>query len=241
MLLIDISNTFTKVAVAHGPRIGRPSHLPTPSLCAADIRKLRDRTGAQSAVVASVVPAATARMRSALPKRTIFVGHRFAGGLRLRYPRPDTIGADRIANAVACLALHPPPAVVVDFGTAVTFDVLDADGAYVGGVIAPGLNALAEYLHTRTALLPRITLRQPARVVGRSTREAMLSGAIHGYRGLVAEILLCIREEEFGGRVPFVVATGGDARLIARALPLFDRVEPGLTLRGLLLIGRNHL
>ena len=111
------------------------------------------------------------------------------------YPRPETIGADRLANATAATALYGSPAVVVDFGTAVTFDVISADRKYIGGVIAPGLNAMTDYLHKRTALLPRVTLREPRRAVGRSTAEAMRSGAVYGYRGLVAEILRQVVKE----------------------------------------------
>jgi len=123
---------------------------------------------------------------------------------------------------------------VVDFGTAVTFDVISPEGNYIGGVIAPGLNAMTDYLHDRTALLPLIRLREPGSAVGRSTKGAMLSGAVHGYRGLVAEILRQIRREAFPRHRPKIVVTGGDSALIAAGLPLFDAVDPLLTLKGLL-------
>jgi type III pantothenate kinase len=118
-------------------------------------------------------------------------------GIGIDYPDPDSIGADRLANAAACALLHGAPGIVVDFGTAVTFDVISKSGNYIGGVIAPGLNAMTGYLHDRTALLPNIKLREPRSAVGRSTEQAMLSGAVHGYRGLVKEILARIRAEPF--------------------------------------------
>src|SRR5207253_775696 len=110
-------------------------------------------------------------------------------GIGVDYPKPKTIGSDRLANAVAARQRFGAPAVVVDFGTAVTFDVIDRRGNYVGGIIAPGLAAMTGYLHEKTALLPRIEIRETSSVVGKSTEEAMLVGAVHGYRGLVRELI----------------------------------------------------
>jgi type III pantothenate kinase len=129
---------------------------------------------------------------------------------------------------------------VVDFGTAVTFDVLAEDGAYIGGVIAPGLPAMTDYLHEKTALLPRIEPAEPRQTIGQSTREAMLAGTIFGYRGLIREILARIRDEAFAEKQLHVVATGGHAELIAAGLPLFDAVDPLLTLQGLRLIAERN-
>jgi len=238
-LLIDISNTFTKLARAGRQRIGRIHRVPTPQLGPSDIRRLLRPE--MAVVVCSVVPEVTRRISSAFPEAVVSVGPRHAGGLAIDYPQPSKIGADRLANALACQRLYGTPAIVVDFGTAVTFDVISQarGGAYIGGVIAPGLNMMAEYLHSRTALLPRIRLAKPVRVVGRSTRQAMLSGAVHGYRGLVREILDQIRRESFPRGRPVVVATGGDASLLENSLKIFDHVDPLLTLRGLQIIA-NH-
>ena len=130
-----------------------------------------------------------------LPSPICWVSHKILLGVGIDYPKPETIGADRLANAAAAVALYGSPAIVVDFGTAVTFDVISPAGNYAGGVIAPGLGAMTDYLHNRTALLPRVNLREPRRAIGRSTAEAMRSGAIHGYRGLIAEILRQILKE----------------------------------------------
>src|SRR5206468_11238115 len=121
-------------------------------------------------------------------------------GVGIDYPNPKTIGADRLANAAAVAALYGCPAIVVDFGTAVTFDIVSARRNYVGGVIAPGLESMTNFLYQRTALLPKLSLKEPRSTVGRSTIEAMRSGAVFGYRGLVREILTRIRAERFSRR-----------------------------------------
>jgi type III pantothenate kinase len=124
---------------------------------------------------------------------------------------------------------------VVDFGTAVTFDVVDRAGNYIGGIIAPGLAMMTTYLHEKTALLPKITIHDTETIVGKSTRQAMLSGAVHGYRGLVRELVLQLKKELRAPRLP-VVATGGYARLMAAGLPEITAVDPLLTLEGLRLV-----
>jgi type III pantothenate kinase len=153
-------------------------------------------------------------------------------GVGLDYPKPDTIGPDRLANAVALRHHYGVPGIVVDFGTAVTFDVVNRRGDYVGGVIAPGLSAMTDYLHDKTALLPRISIREITSPIGKSTRQAMLVGAVHGYRGLVRELISELRRELGVRRLP-VVATGGYSRLIASKLPQITAVDPRLTLEGL--------
>ena len=121
---------------------------------------------------------------------------------------------------------------VVDFGTAVTFDVVNRRGDYVGGIIAPGLAAMTSYLHEKTALLPEIKIREVTGAVGKSTEQAMLIGAVHGYRGLIRELIGKLKEELKCRRLP-VVATGGYAKLMAKKLPEITAVDPLLTLKGL--------
>jgi type III pantothenate kinase len=152
------------------------------------------------------------------------------------YPEPESIGADRLANAAAVAQLYGIPAVVVDFGTAVTFDIVSERRTYVGGVIAPGLEAMTSFLYQRTALLPRVSLKEPRHAVGKSTIEAMRSGAVFGYRGLVREILVRIKAEQFARKRVRVVATGGYARLIAAGLPEIRVIRPHLTLEGLRIV-----
>jgi type III pantothenate kinase len=160
-------------------------------------------------------------------------------GVGIDYPKPDSIGPDRLANAVAARQRFGAPVVVVDFGTAVTFDVVDARGNYVGGIIAPGLAAMTDYLHEKTALLPKIKIREPRSAVGKSTEEAMLVGAVQGYRGLVRGLIGELKRELRAKRLP-VVATGGYAKLIAAGLPEISAVAPDLTLEGLRLVWQNQ-
>src|SRR5207302_6998944 len=144
-------------------------------------------------VVCSVVPNRNKGIRNAAGKtRIVFLNSKLDLGVGVDYPQPRSIGADRLANAAAVAQLYGSPAIVVDFGTAVTFDVVSARGDYVGGVIAPGLEAMTNFLYQRTALLPKLSLQEPDRAIGKTTRGAMMSGAMFGYRGLVREILLRI-------------------------------------------------
>tara|TARA_A100001037_G_scaffold301923_1_gene332441 strand:- start:957 stop:1523 length:567 start_codon:yes stop_codon:yes gene_type:complete len=174
-------------------------------------------------------------VRDAFGVETVFLSHRNVVGLGIEYPRPKTIGADRLANAMAAVVHYGNPVVVVDFGTAVTFDVVDSKRNYVGGIIAPGLSAMTDYLHEKTALLPKVQLRNPRRVIGKSTQEAMLIGTVKGYRGLISGLLRELRSE-LGVRRLKVLATGGYADLVARDLPEVSDVDSGLTLEGLRLL-----
>ena len=158
-------------------------------------------------------------------------------GVAINYPTPQSIGADRLANAAAVAELYGWPAIVIDFGTAVTFDVLSEAGSYIGGVIAPGLEAVTDYLYQRTALLPRVSLKEPRRTVGKSTVEAMRAGAIFGYRGLIREILAQIKAEQFPRKKVATIATGGYARFIASQLREVAVIHPHLTLEGLRIVG----
>ena len=188
-------------------------------------------------VVSSVVPAKNSAILQAARKvNVLWLDWKLKLGVEIDYPNPQSIGADRLANAAAVAALYGFPAIVVDFGTAVTFDIVSGRRAYIGGVIAPGLEAMTNFLYRRTALLPKLSLKEPRRAVGKSTIQAMLSGAVFGYRGLVREILAQVRAEQFPHKKVHVVATGGYARLIARRLQEIDAVHPNLTLEGLRIV-----
>ena len=243
LLLLDLGNTNTHLGLANGRRLVKQMDLPTSAWSGPHARKALTRfVGRQrleGAALCSVVPASTPLALEAIWKTwrldAFELTHRSLRGVGIRYPRPGSIGPDRLANAAAARHRHGAPVVVVDFGTAVTFDVVDAKGDYVGGIIAPGLAAMTEYLHDKTALLPRVRIREIRSTIGRSTEEAMLIGAVHGYRGLVRELLAELKGELNVRRLP-VVATGGYARLMAARLPEITAVEPGLTLEGLRLV-----
>lgn len=241
-LLVDISNSFVKLAFATRKRIEKAIRLPTRELTATAMRRILRRRKVGTIVVSSVVPKKDrAIVAAAGATRILFLNARLDLGVGVDYPAPRTIGADRLANAAAVAQLCGYPAIVVDFGTAVTFDVVSARGDYVGGVIAPGLEAMTSFLYQRTALLPKLTLHEPERAIGKTTRGAMMSGAIFGYRGLVREILIRIARENFPRKKPRIVATGGYAQLIARKLPEIEAVHPNLTLEGLRIVANRNV
>ena len=237
-LLIDNSNSFTKFALSSADRLGPARKIATRTLNDEDLRAVLRGWKFQRVVLASVVPAMgdlIARHLAASP--LLRVSAKLDLGIAVDYPKPRSIGADRLANAAAAAHYFGAPAVVVDFGTAVNFDIVSRERAYIGGVIAPGLEAMTDYLHQRTALLPKIKLLEPPGPIGKSTRHAMLVGAVYGYRGLIREILREIRRELGSPRKLPVIATGGYAQLIAARLPEIAMVRPQLTLEGLRIIG----
>jgi type III pantothenate kinase len=241
-LLVDISNSYVKLAFASRERIGQPTRLPTSKLSAAALRRILRKRKVRTIVVSSVVPKKNkAIVAAAGSARALFLTPELDLGVGIDYPTPGSIGADRLANAAAVSQLYGHPAIVVDFGTAVTFDVVSGGGDYVGGVIAPGLEAMTSFLYQRTALLPKLTLREPRRAIGKTTRDAMMSGAVLGYRGLVREILVRLTAENFPRRQPRLIATGGYAQLIARKLPEIEAVHPNLTLEGLRIIANRNI
>lgn len=233
-LLINNNNTRTKFALASRGELLEHRSIASREVEEGSVRELTRDWLYEKVVLASVVPAnVPALLASQKGKALIEISHRISLGVAVDFPDPSKIGADRLANAaaVACHGLDRP-VVVVDFGTAVTFDIIDRRPAYIGGVIAPGLDAMRHYLHQKTALLPEIDLARPETAIGKTTVHAMQSGAFHGYRGLVKEILWQI-EREMGERAK-VIATGGYAGLIAGDLQEIEAVEPFLTMQGLL-------
>ncbi len=242
ILLLDIGNTHTHLGWADAVGIRRTLDIDTTEVLEGRLSgSIQDWLGARSPVQAalcSVVPAAIrpaqTAMRGLMGQEAVVLGPDTLPRdlLTLRYPRPETIGTDRIANSIAARHLFGGPVVAIDFGTATTFDVVDAKGRFIGGVITPGISALADYLHEKTAQLPRIRLQEPRAAIGRSTVEAMQVGTMVGYRGLIREVLCGIRDQLGDGGVR-TVATGGYARQVIRRLPEIDRFQPHLTLEGL--------
>jgi type III pantothenate kinase len=243
ILLFDIGNTHTHVGLANDRRVLQQINLPTREWSGGNAKaRVAGLVGAKKiagAALCSVVPQATPFARRAIRQlwklNPLELTPKTLRGLGIDYPKPQTIGPDRLANAVAARHHFGAPVVVVDFGTAVTFDVVNRAGHYFGGIIAPGLAAMTDYLHEKTALLPRIKIREVKTAIGKSTEQAMLIGAVHGYRGLVRELIAELKRELKVKQLP-VVATGGYARLIASKLPEISAVEPNLTLEGLRLV-----
>jgi type III pantothenate kinase len=246
LLAIDVGNTNTVFAVYRRHELVGQWRLSTnrertaEEYAAALIQlmnlKQLDFRAVGAVLISSVVPQAVIPLR--WMSRDFFGRRAYVVGEDLDYPMPirlnnqREVGADRVVNAVAAVKRYQPPLIIVDFGTATTFDVVDADGAYCGGVIAPGINLSLEALHRAAAKLPRIAVEPPASVIGRSTVGAMQSGVFYGYLGLIEGLVQRIQEEF--GRPMTVVATGGLAPLFAKHCQALQHVDRDLTMAGLL-------
>jgi type III pantothenate kinase len=248
LIVIDVGNTNTVCGVFRGDEIQRDFRFSTdidrtadeyaslllPLLSAAKL----DPATASGVIICSVVPPLNLTFEL-LSKRyfhqePLFVEPGVKTGLSIRYENATEVGADRIVNGLAARELYGAPVIVVDFGTATTFDVVNAVGEYAGGVIAPGLGISAEALFSHASRLYEIDLRRPNHLVGRNTAGAMQSGLYYGYVGLVDGILTRLIREL--GEVRMVVATGGQADLIANGSEFIREVNPQLTLLGLKMI-----
>ncbi len=189
------------------------------------------------AIIATVVPATLFSLKT-LCRKYFGCEPRVVGeagvdlGIAALVDSPDDVGADRLVNAVAAHTRYGGPLIIVDFGTATTFDVIDGDGNYFGGIIAPGINLSLEALHMAAAQLPRVAVRRPDTVIGKRTVPAMMSGVYWGYIGLIEGLVTRIRDE-FGVADMTVVATGGLAPLFAEGTDVIEHLDPEMTLRGL--------
>ncbi|MGZ4886790.1 MAG: type III pantothenate kinase, partial [Candidatus Aminicenantales bacterium] len=192
----------------------------------------------EAAIISSVVPPLTPVIqdvcRDFFRLDALVVGPGLKTGMPILYENPLEVGADRIVAAVAAFEKHGGPAIVVDFGTATTFDAISAQGEYLGGAIAPGIQISAEALYLKTARLPRIEIKKPKRAIGRTTVASMQSGLYFGYIGLVTNTINEIRKEI--GKNATVVATGGFGGQITPEVPAIDVYEPDLVLEGLRII-----
>ncbi|MGH6660452.1 MAG: type III pantothenate kinase [Rhodospirillales bacterium] len=196
-----------------------------------------------AAIIATVVPATLFALKT-LCRNTFGCDPRVVGepglklGLKVLVDRPDEVGADRLVNAVSAFDRYGGPLIVVDFGTATTFDIIDANGSYLGGVIAPGVNLSLEALHMAAAKLPRVDVKKTERVTGKNTVAAMQSGIYWGYVSLIEGLVARLRAEH--GADIEVIATGGLAPLFTEAVSCIKQSDPELTLRGLLLVHRRN-
>jgi len=202
-----------------------------------------DRKQVDACIIASVVPAVMFNLKQLCRRyfgcEALVVGEEGVDlGLNVLLDRPEEVGADRLVNAVAAHKFYKGPLIVIDFGTATTFDVVDGNGNYCGGAISPGINLSLEALHAAAAKLPRVAIGRPRTVIGKATVPAMRSGIYWGYVGLIEGLVSRI-VKEFGQKMT-VVATGGLAPLFAEATPVIDHLQGDLTLRGLLEIHRRN-
>jgi type III pantothenate kinase len=248
ILVIDVGNTNIVLGLYEGRRLLHDWRLSTNRSSTADeygmmMYNLFQHAGiglaqVEGVIISSVVPPLMFVLEQLclkyVKKAPLIVGPGVKTGLNIRYENPREVGADRIVNAVAAIELYGSPCIVVDFGTATTFDYIDKAGQYIGGAVAPGIGISTEALYQRAAKLPRIELVRPKSVVGRNTVSSMQAGIIFGFAGQVDGIVGRIREEFGTGSK--VVATGGLADLIAKESNTIETVNPLLTLQGLQII-----
>jgi type III pantothenate kinase len=254
LLAVDIGNTNTVFGIFAGESLRTDWRVETRvertgDEYAALLRGLFELGGLRlgevtAAIISSVVPPATAPVERFFSRylgiTPLVVGPGVKTGMPILYENPREVGADRIVNAVAAYAKYPQGAIVVDFGTATTFDVVTDKGEYAGGVIAPGLMVASDALFRSTAKLPRVEIVRPKNVVGRNTVASIQAGLVFGYAGLVDALVGRIRGEV--SFTPRVVATGGLGRLIAGESSTIEECDDLLTLRGLqILHERNRI
>ena len=248
LLAIDIGNTDITVGVFEGEELRATWHVAT------GIHRMADEYAAlllnllhhqnlkiadiKEITLCSVVPPLISTFEELFQRyfhlSPLVVGAGVKTGVRIRMDNPREVGADRIVNAAAAHHLYGGPVIITDLGTATTFDTVSKEGDYLGGVIAPGIDTAAEALFMRAAMLPRVELARPERIIGTNTTSAMQSGLIFGYVGLVEGIVARIQREL--KEKAKVVATGGYAELIAKETDAIDIVNPDITLIGLRLI-----
>jgi type III pantothenate kinase len=252
LLAVDIGNTHTVFGLFDGETLRTDWRAETRVERSADeyaalLRALCDLDGVvmreiKAVIISSVVPPATGPVERFCERYLeivpVVVGPGVKTGMPILYDNPREVGADRIVNAVAAFAKWPAGAVVVDFGTATTFDVVTNKGEYAGGIIAPGLMVSADALFRATAKLPRVEIARPKSAVGKNTVSSIQAGLLFGYAGMVDSLVERIRAEvDFS---PHIVATGGLAQLVARESSTIQDCDELLTLRGLqILHGRN--
>ena len=252
LLAIEQGNTNTLFAVHDGDAWIAQWRAATDSSRTADeyavwLSQLLHMAGLQfgvldSCIISSVVPQSIFNLRNLarryLHVEPLVIGENADLGIEVRIDKPSEAGADRLVNALGAHIVYPGDLIVIDSGTATTFDVIAADGGFEGGVIAPGINLSMEALHSAAAKLPRVAIQKPQRVVGTDTVGAMQSGVFWGYVALIEGLIARIKAER--GAPMTVIATGGVASLFHGATTAIDHFDPDLTIRGLLEIHRRN-
>ena len=240
-LLLDIGNTHTHAGLATADGIVDQIDLPTLAWKNASmpflLKGFCQEKNIEQTAFCSVVPQASGLARMMLDrlwkKAPFELTCQTIWKIGIDYPIPSSVGTDRLANAIALAHHYGVPSVGIDFGTAVTFDIVNTAGNYAGGIIAPGLTTMTTYLHEKTAQLPSIEIWEMPSVIGKSTADAMRIGAVHGYRGMIKELIQEIKKELQPEHLP-IIATGGYAYLISEKITDITTVDSELTLKGLL-------
>jgi len=244
LLCADLGNTSVTFGIFEGEKLLRQWHVPVEDFPELDpLWNEQHFADPGSVIVASVNPPAyellVAWMRRRFSLMPLTVGREVKISMPVLLKKPREIGADRLVNALAGFSIYGGPLIVVDFGSAVTFDVISEKGEYMGGAIAPGIRLSAQALAQKTALLPEVRPQVRPPVIGRSTRGAIASGLYHGFLGLVSEMVARISSEL--GAKPRVIATGGDADIIAEEASEIEETVLDLTLQGLRIAFAQHM
>lgn len=247
LLAIDIGNTNISFGVFSGAKIIKRFDIPT--------KVIHSRRGGlnvpyrmlqgieiDDAIICSVVPDSTKilerGLKNFLRRRPYIIGKDKRVPIRNLYRKPQQVGQDRLVNAYAGVVLYGAPLVMVDFGTAITFDVISKDKEYLGGMILPGLEISLDALFQRTALLPKIKLEKPKEFIGQDTKSSMLSGIVYGFAGLTDDMAVRIKDKI--GKSAKVIGTGGNIGLISKYCTRINKIDRDLTLKGLNLIYKKN-
>lgn len=243
LLAVNVGNTQTVFGLYDGPELGERWRIATEAQRTGDelgalLGDFLDPGAIDGICLASTVPRLVPEYEHLagrwLRAELLVVGPGVRTGIPIRYDDPREVGPDRIANAVAAKERHGAPVIVADFGTSTNFDVVSADGAYVGGVLAPGIEISMEALFARAARLVKVNYAEPPQVIGKTTASALQSGLVYGFAGQVDGIVAAIRRE-LSAEAP-VIGTGGLVNLIAPHSRTIEHVEPFLTLEGLRIV-----
>lgn len=239
LLAIDIGNTNISLGLFRTERlIKRNTMLTKEKTYLPKLKDIFRNNKIDDVIICSVVPKSTRILQKDLRKlfmeRSIIIGKDIIAPIKNLYRKPKQVGQDRLVNAYAGVKLYGAPLIVVDFGTAVTFDVISKNKEYLGGMILPGLQISLDVLAQRTALLPKIKLKEPQEFIGRDTKNSLLSGVIYGFAALTDNLVKMIKNKT--GRQTKVIGTGGDIFLIGKYCSNIDKIDRDLTLKGLNLI-----
>jgi type III pantothenate kinase len=234
LLAVDIGNTNISFGVFKGRRMAKKFHILTATYRPIQLKRALGKLMVSDAVICSVVPRLTKLLGRDLKKitgkRPYIIGKDIPVPIRNLYRCPRQVGQDRLVNAYAGIKLYGAPLIVVDFGTAVTFDVISKRKEYLGGMVLPGLGISLEALHQRTALLPKVKLARPTEFIGRDTKNSILSGIVYGLAALADGLVARIKAKI--GKRASVIATGGDANLMFYYCNHINKIDTGLTLKG---------
>ena len=238
LLAVDIGNTNINFGIFKNKKLFERFIIPTKKYNGKRLKDLLSRTEIDKSIICSVVPLTTKLvakdLKRILNKQPHILGKNIFVPIKNLYRQPKQVGQDRLVNAYAGITLYGSPLIVVDFGTAVTFDIISKNKEYLGGMILPGLEISLTALSEKTALLPKIKLNKPKEFIGRDTKNSMLSGIVYGFAALTDALIKRIKENI--GKQAKVIGTGGNINLIATFCQSFDRIDNALTLKGLHLI-----